>query len=376
MNSTTVKNKMYLNALKLVFPYDNKVFSRLINPVTNECESQSLWLSYLWNDAPRYLLQTCGLNKSQITKLIEARKEIDLEAEYDLILRENISLISRSDVDYPDLLRRIPNAPEILYLQGEKSLLTNQNIAIVGPRNPSRYGEEIVGKIVADMVPYKLTVVSGLAMGIDSLAHKAAVANALPTIAVLGAGHGSLKSKKHFRLIKELMSNHLIVSEYPFNVEGSKHTFPLRNRIISGLCQATIVIEAKERSGSLITAQLANDQGRGIFAVPGSLFNACSRGTNKYIQKGEATIFIDVETMCETLNFNTQLPLKFKKHSPNFESGGLHKKIYGQLESELHINEIINLAYPNTPSETLQALTELELKGFIKALSGQMWVRL
>ena len=374
-----VKIKMYLNALKLAFPYENVPIRRLVSQKTeNEkvsSEHLAHWLSYIWNLATRTDLSEHGLTTRQVDDIMSARKEIDPEQEYALLLAEKIQVISRQDVEYPTLLQDIHDAPEVLYIQGKNELLTSQKISIVGPRNPSAYGSEIVKKIVKKMVPYQLTVVSGLAMGIDSQAHMAALANNLPTIAVLGAGHASLKLKNHTRLIKDLMTNHLIISEYPFFTEGSRQTFPIRNRIISGLSHGTIVIEARERSGSLITAKLANSQGRGVFAVPGSLYNACSVGTNQLIQKGEATLFTTVEKMCETLNFNTQLALKFEKRLQIVQGAELHKKIYRLLESELHTDQIFDECKKIPAAEILRALTELELKGFITSLPGQVWMR-
>lgn len=311
MSPDSVKTKMYLNALKLIFPYNNRLLHVLINHQnsgdhTDKISSQ--YLSYLWNRMPESELENLGLKEAQKDKFIQQRKEINPETEYALLLEKKIHLISRKDVGYPLLLNHIYNSPEILYIQGKKSLLGNQNIAVVGARNATLYGHKITEKIIENLKPYNFNIVSGLARGIDSCAHEVTVKNGMPTIAVLGAGHGSLEPKMRSRLIKNLMNDHLIISEYPYHTPGDKFTFPQRNRIISGLSLATIVIEAKERSGSLITAQLANEQGRHVFAVPGSLYNECSQGTNAYIQKGEAELFLNVPTMIESLNLNGDLP--------------------------------------------------------------------
>ncbi|MBT6069206.1 DNA-protecting protein DprA [Candidatus Peregrinibacteria bacterium] len=371
-NTLSREEKIYLNALKLVFPYNNAVIGKLIN--------QEKSADYLWNKASKTELLSFEIPKKQIEKFLYEREKIDPMKEFWLLEKENIDLISRANVGYPTLLDDIYDAPEILYLQGKSSLLNNRNIAMVGARAPSKYGPEIVEKIVKEFVSYNFTVVSGLAMGIDSAAHEAAVENGLPTIAVLGAGHGSIKGRSHFRLFKELIANQLIISEYPYNIEGAKHTFPARNRIISGLSLATIIIEAKERSGSLITAKLANDQRREIFAVPGSLFNACSRGTNRVIQKGEAELFIDTKTMVERINFNSKLPLEYKDISKFIPEDELAGALCTFLSSPRHLGKIIENLSPmligqNPTSRILQALTELELTGFIKQADNQIWVR-
>ena len=398
-----VKTKIYLNALKIIFPYDNKVIGKLINPAANESEAQmqlsgtsnkgagrielcSRWLSHVFHNSQKSELQKLGLTEMQIAELLKCRRIVDPEAEYALLLKEKISLINRFDADYPKLLGEIHDAPEILYLQGQKSMLINQkntwNIAIVGTRAPSAYGMEITGRIVKDLASYGPTIVSGLAMGIDQAAHEAAVERGLSTIAVLGAGHGSLKPKTSFRLIKKLLSEHLIISEYPYNVKGSKFTFPQRNRIICGLSLATMVVEARSRSGALITAQLASDSSREVFAVPGSILSEYSKGTNGIIQKGEAELFMDVPTMIESINLKSQLPLDFKdpptgstvkKITPEI-SCPLHKKIYDHLKHPMGMDEFLPATGINV-QEMLVALTELELQGFIKETPDQKWMR-
>ncbi|MDP4008142.1 MAG: DNA-processing protein DprA [Candidatus Peregrinibacteria bacterium] len=410
----TVKIKMYLNALKLVFPYDNKVLAKLINhdKLVNQTEKiSSEWLSYIFHRAQRLELQKMGLTEIKIKELLKRRFEIDVEAEYALLLKENVSLISRSDREYPSLLNQIYNAPEVLYVQGKKSMLSNQNnsweISIVGTRAASSYGLEVTERIVKDLKPYEPTIVSGLAMGIDMAAHSAAISNDLPTIAVLGAGHGSLKPKYGFRLIKELLTNHLVVSEYPFNIKGDKFTFPQRNRIIAGLSLATVVVEARSRSGALITAQMAAENNREVFAVPGSILSTYSRGTNETIKKSEAELYLDVPTMIETINLSAFLPfaerypisqkeelakqllaarklallsprVRFAGPLPNSIipdiEGHIHRKIYDNLKCPMSIGEMIEVTGATT-QELLISLTELELQGYIKEDTNQKWLR-
>lgn len=372
----TVKIKMYLNALKCAFPYDNVVLAKLIN------HGSSQWLSHVFHRANKSELQSLGVTSKQIDTLREARIKIDPEQEYARTIAEKITLISRSCDDYPTLLNEIHDAPEILYMQGQKSLLTTQmwGVSIVGTRTCSSYGITMTENIVRDLKMYSPTIVSGLAMGIDQVAHRAAVANALPTIAVLGAGHGSIKGKKHFRLIRELLANHLIISEYPFQTSGTKFTFPQRNRIISGLSLATIVIEAKERSGSLITAQLANDQKRDVFALPGSCFNEMSRGTNKLIQKGEATLFTDVPSMIEAINFRATLPfeegLKKISHKPKCViEDPIQEKVYNLLKTPTDFNTLLEKTRLST-QELLTVLSILELQGMVKESNHHMWIRI
>lgn len=400
-----VKTKMYLNALKCVFPYDNKAISKLIsrkknesddeNPINQNGEICPQWLEHMFHRAGMNELLSLGLTETQIRELLDKRSKVDPEAEYALLLKENVSLISRNSADYPSLLREIPDAPEILYMQGKKSVLINQknkannhwNMAVVGTRAPSGYGKEITERIIKDLTPYNPVVVSGLAIGIDQAAHESAIEYGLPTIAVLGAGHGSLKPKCGLRLIKKLLDENLIISEYPYNTEANKFTFPMRNRIICGMSLATLVIEARSRSGALITARLAHGYDRAVFAVPGSILSTYSRGTNGLIQNMIAELFLDVPTMIASINVNAQLEFKEMRQTGPTEAQPAppeqikpeikdpsERKIYDNLKFPMDTAEILTMLELGT-QEALIALTKLEMSGLIKETPNQKWIR-
>lgn len=383
-----VKIKMYLNALKCVFPYENKVIKCLINQASEICPQR---LEHIFHKAGFSELSTLGLTELQAYALIEKRSKVDPEAEYALLLKEQVSLISRNSADYPNLLKEIPDAPEILYVQGQKPVLINQkkawNMAIVGTRAPSMYGKEITERIVRDLAPYGPVIVSGLAIGIDQAAHEAAIEYGLPTIAVLGAGHGSLKPKYGLRLIKKLLDENLIISEYPYNTEANKFTFPMRNRIICGMSLATLVIEARSRSGALITAKLAHEYDRAVFAVPGSILSTYSRGTNGLIQNTIAELFLDVPTMIASINVNAQLQFKEMRQTGLTEArpappeqikpeikDSSEREIYDNLKFPMDTAEILTMLELGT-QEALIALTKLEMSGLIKETPNQKWIR-
>jgi len=206
-----------------------------------------------------------------------------------VITDNNIKTISPSDANYPKLLGEIHDPPKILYFRGDVSLLHSPCLGVVGTRKLSLYGKEVTEYFVTQLVQNGFTVVSGLALGIDAVAHRTALKTKGNTIAVLGTGidDKSIYPKDHIQLIHEILENRgLIISEYKPGTGGSKWTFPARNRIISGLSYGVVVVEADYKSGALITAKCALDQNRDVFAIPGNVFSQKSNGTNMLIQNG------------------------------------------------------------------------------------------
>jgi DNA processing protein len=200
--------------------------------------------------------------------------------------KEHIHLLTIFENEYPAYLSKIYDPPWVLYLKGRKSLLKSNCISVVGTRNPSYYGNEVIKAILPPLIQNNWTIVSGLAIGIDTQAHKIAIKEKGNTIAVLGSGVNHIYPANNQSLASEMANTQLLLSEFPPHRKAEKWHFPLRNRIISGLSKGTLIIEAKERSGSLITAEQALEQGREVFAVPGSIFDARSIGTNRLIQQG------------------------------------------------------------------------------------------
>ncbi len=217
--------------------------------------------------------------------------------------KENISIITIFDLKYPMLLKQIYDPPWVLYYIGDPSLLVSRSLAVVGTRTPSKYGLHSMKKILVPIIRRKWTIVSGLALGVDGFAHQLAIEEKGKTIAVLGAGFYHIYPSHHRKLAREIAINHLLLTEYPPNQPPRKWQFPLRNRIISGLSSGTLIVEAKEKSGSLITADQALEQGREIFAIPGSILNENSIGTNQLIQQG-AKLVLKSEDILEEFEQN------------------------------------------------------------------------
>ena len=220
--------------------------------------------------------------------------------EGDVFIKYNIQEINETDMDYPYLLSEIKDRPKKLYVLGNIEILKRKSIAIVGCRDCSNYGKEIAGKIAYNLAKKNIIIVSGLARGIDTYAHIGTLNAKGKTIAVVAHGLDMIYPKENYNLAKMIVrSGGVIVSEQPIGIKPIPENFPKRNRIISGLSTGTIVVEAREKSGSLITANFALEQGRNLYAVPGSIFSINSIGTNNLIKNG-------AEVITNCTDFNNQ----------------------------------------------------------------------
>lgn len=253
----------------------------------------------------KFLNDSNELLKSSPLKLpnhfVDNFQNIDIEEKLKTYNNHGIKIITIMDKEYPPLLRQIFEPPWVLYLKGNINLLHNRKkIAVVGSRTPTDYGRQCTHYFVTELVKNGYTIISGLARGIDSHAHITAIKTNGHTIAVLGSGFAHIYPKEHTSLANLIGENHLLVSEYPPMRRPAKMNFPARNRIISGLSQAVLVVEAKEKSGSLITAQFALNEGRDVYSVPGSIFSEWSKGTNQLIQDGAKPV-ISIDDILEEL---------------------------------------------------------------------------
>lgn len=211
--------------------------------------------------------------------------------------------LTLKDKNYPKLLREIANPPAVLYIKTLKSLeeiFTRPAVAVVGTRNISSYGRIVTQKITKDLVKHGITIVSGLAKGVDVCAHITALENNGLTIAVLGSGIDSIYPAEHLRIANQIVENGALISEFPLGTRASPGNFPIRNRIISGLSLGVVITEAAEKSGTMITASFAADQGREVFAVPGPITSPYSAGTSALIRKG-AKIVTNINDILEEL---------------------------------------------------------------------------
>lgn len=279
-----------------------------------------------------------------------------------------IKKIEISDKNFPAELKKIPGAPKVIYYKG-KLLPDELCFAVIGTRRYSNYGKEAALKISGELANSGITIVSGLAPGIDTFAHLSAVNNNKRTIAVLGTGldEKSIYPKENIPLARKILEcGGCLISEYPPGTEGNRFTFPKRNRIISGLSIGILVIEAKEKSGSLITANYAAKQHKKIYAVPGSIYSLNSKGTNILIKRG-AKLADSASDILNDLNISKKITGDFMAR-PKISAE--EKRVVDLLSSEpLYLDKIIENV-KLSPAKTLSLITTLEMKGIIKNIGG------
>ena len=234
---------------------------------------------------PKELVQVEGVTPRLADRIKHHKMCDSVKLDLDLVMQKGYQIVTMTNSDYPPLLRQIPDPPPFLYVFGRLDN-SSRSIAIVGSRNATRYGILTTRRLCYDLVKLKMTIVSGMALGIDSAAHEGALMGGGNTIAVLGSGLERVYPEQNRKLFYQIAENGAVISEFPLKTEPDAHNFPRRNRIISGISLGTVVVEATKRSGSLITASLAAEQNREVFAVPGSIQSFKSTGTHTLIKQG------------------------------------------------------------------------------------------
>ena len=320
------------------------------------------------------LASISGIGTDLIENIRNKEKCLDLKQEIPLIKKLGVKIITFKDSDYPPLLKNIPSFPLLLYVKGKfEKQDYNMSVAIVGTRKATYYGNTITSQLVENLAQAGFTIVSGMARGIDTSAHQGALKKKGRTIAVLGSGLNFIYPRENKKLSEEIAQSGALVSEFPLNAPPDKYNFPRRNRIISGLALGVVVVEAGEKSGALITANLALEQGREVFAVPGKIDSNYSQGTHKLIQDGAKLVinWTDIASeLMPQISWETQQKTEEKLHV-NLEEN--ENKIYNLLSTEpKQIEEIIKESQMNS-SKILSILLSLELQGLVKQLPGKFF---
>jgi len=321
--------------------------------------------------APEGKLKQAGLDSRTLDALLWLRPKISLDAEMEKLERHKVKVVVCEDPCYPSRLKEIYDYPPVLYVKGDLPLQDEPCLAVVGTRRPTIYGRQVTEEIVADLARSKITIVSGLARGIDSVAHRTALDAGGETIAVFASGLDIVYPGENAKLAQAIMEHGALISEYPLGVGSKAENFPLRNRIMSGLSLGVLVVEAGERSGALITAHRAVEQNRDVFAIPGSILSPASRGTNHLIQEG-AKLVCNCNDILEELNPTmVARQLEIEEFQPASET---ESAIAKQLTPEpCHIDEICRGS--GLPmSEVSSTLAMLELEGVVKPIGGMYYV--
>jgi len=319
-------------------------------------------------EAPISRYQEIGLSSRIIDNLLKVRSQVDLEKIWAKMSANGISALTWEDQSYPRLLREIDQPPPILYQRGEILPEDEAAVAIVGTRRVSAYGRAVTEDLAACLASNRVTVVSGLARGVDALAHKAALRAGGRTIAVLGSGVDTIYPPEHRQLASDITDSGAVISDYPPGTEPESSNFPPRNRIISGLSLAIVVVEAGETSGALITASFAADQNRDVLAVPGNIDSPNSKGTNMLIQNG-ARPMLKPEDVLEALNLEQVNTRRMARKL--LPADATEAKILQVIAaSTMALDEISFLT--GIPVEMVSAtLAMMELKGLVRN-SGTM----
>ncbi|MDZ7271042.1 MAG: DNA-processing protein DprA [candidate division KSB1 bacterium] len=289
--------------------------------------------------------------------------------------RHGASIVTFWDAHYPRLLKSISDPPAFLFVRGTLRVEDNQAVAVVGTRSPTEYGRLVAARICAELSAQGVTIVSGLARGIDTEAHKATLQAGGRTIAVLGSGVDVIYPPENRSLAKRIIEQGALVSELPMGAGPDAPNFPRRNRLISGMTLGTLVVEAGDTSGALITANVALEQNREVFAVPGGIFSPKSRGTNRLIQEGAKLVMCPEDVLAE---LRPQLP-SLAREARRQETGpaltDLEKKVLASLSAEPTHIDVISKTNGLAPAQTLTVLLSLELKDLVRQLAGKMFVR-
>ncbi len=327
-------------------------------------------LENAWQAVP-VELKHAGLDNGSIRAITSCRPKISLEAEMEKLDRYGVKVFTWHDPDYPSRLKEIYDYPPILYVRG--CLLPEDEwcLAVVGTRRATVYGRQVTEEIVADLARSKITIVSGLAKGIDSVAHHSALEAGGRSIAVFACGLDIVYPGENANLARSIIQQGALISEYPLGTRPKAENFPRRNRIMSGLSLGVLIVEAGETSGAMITAHLALEQNREVFAIPGSILSPASRGTNHIIQEG-AKLVRDYTDILEELNLTAVAhQIEMKEVIPSSDTESLLLK---QLCAEpTHIDEVCRSS--GLPiSMVSSTLAMMELKGLVKQVGTMNYV--
>ena len=330
-------------------------------------------LSEAWG-ASSTQLQQAGLDRRTAANAARSWSRIDPDAEMDRVQQAGVTALTWHDDGYPPRLKEIYDKPPVLYVKGEILPEDERAIAVVGTRRPTAYGREVARQVTSDLAQNGLTIVSGLAKGVDGIVHRAALDAGARTIAALGSGLDVMYPREHAELASRIAENGAVVSEFPMGTRPDSQNFPRRNRIISGMSLGTLVAEAPESSGALLTARHALEQDREVFCIPGSILSEVSRGGNRLIRDSAAKLVTCADDVIEELNLSTiEYQIELAAFFPEDDAQAAVLK-YVTFDP-IHIDEIIRNS--SLASSTVSgALTMMELRGLIRQVGGMNYVRL
>lgn len=321
------------------------------------------------------LMQIPGVGEVTAEAILNGKPFQEAEKELRRAEKESVELVFYMDKKYPSRLKSIPDAPSILYIKGHIDFENPKSVAIVGTRQATPYGKAQVEKIIRELAPHQPLIVSGLAYGIDIHAHKQAIKYNLPTIGIMGSGMDRIYPAAHRDTARKMFEHGGLVTENCFGTKPDAHNFPQRNRIIAGLCDALLVIEAAEKGGALITAEIANTYNKDVFACPGSIGETFSAGCNNLIKSNKAHLLTSVKDIEYIMGWDAAKPPK-KKASATLEGYEPDEQTVLKVMIDKKANVLIDeLSWKaNLPvSQLASVLLGLEFKGIVKSMPGKQY---
>ena len=324
-----------------------------------------------WSASPLDLAGA-GLDRRAIESLVSLRQKTDPESTWRKIEASGASVLTLEDPAYPPRLREIPDAPPVLYVKGSLTPDDDWSVAVVGTRRATAYGLQVTEKIAGDVAAAGVTIVSGLALGIDTYAHRAALTRGGRTIAVLGSGIDRIYPGENRSLASRIMERGALISEFPLGTTPDAMNFPRRNRIVSGLARATLIVEADHKSGAMLTANNALEQGRDVFAVPGNILSPLSAGPNQLIKEG-ARVVTEAADILDELHLTAVVEEQVARET--LPADPTEARLLGLMSHEpAHVDDLTRAA--QLPASVVTAtLTLLELKGLARQVSPMQYVR-
>lgn len=311
-------------------------------------------------------LRQAGLDERPLQSLLASRQTLNIAQEVEKVARVGAQLVTLADAHYPPHLRKLHDAPAVLYVRGQLMPEDERALSVVGTRRASPYGREAAYQLARQLAAHGTTVISGLAHGIDSQAHQGALDGGGRTLAVLGCGIDRIYPADNQKLAHRILGSGALVSEFRIGTPPEGRNFPRRNRVISGMGLGVLIVEAPEKSGAMITASVALEQGKDVFAVPGNIFSPSSAGSNRLIQDGAklVTKVEDILDEFELVHEQTRTRRSTERLAP---SNPIESHLLELLTADpLHVDELVRMSGLNV-SEVTSTLTILELKGLARA---------
>lgn len=315
-----------------------------------------------------------GFGKHTVEAILNHQTTHEAENVLDEASKKGLEILNYLDKGYPTRLKQVMDAPNILFKKGNGNLNPSRTVAIVGTREATTYGKELTAKIVKDLQSFNVQIISGLAYGIDIEAHKAAMKNGIPTVSVLAGGLDRIYPSIHKKFAEKMQTTGAILSESIPGIKPDSHLFPARNRIIAGMADATIVVEAAEKGGALITANIADSYNRVVFAVPGNIGRTHAVGTNKLIRSQKALIYTEADDLGYHLNWSDDLSTttdSIELPEMNEEENQLYKLLY-ENKAPLEIDAIATKTQIPI-NKVASLLLVLEFKNLIKSMPGKKY---